>query len=93
MPFTKDLKVTEITGLMGRWQLLKTEPKIFVILHITHGIKYVIERLLSEEFKRLHIVFGMANDKDTESVLRLLPKMQIITSPKLPFKELLMKLN
>jgi dihydrofolate synthase/folylpolyglutamate synthase len=68
-------KVTEITGLMGRWQLLKTEPKIFCdIAHNSHGIKYVIERLLSEEFKRLHIVFGMANDKDTESVLRLLPK-------------------
>ncbi len=67
--------VTEITGLMGRWQELQSSPRIICdIAHNSHGIKYVVEQLSSEKFKRLHIVFGMANDKDTESVLRLMPK-------------------
>lgn len=67
--------VTGLTGLMGRWQQLQTSPKVICdIAHNAHGIRYVAEQLRAEEFHRLHIVFGMANDKDVHSVLSLMPK-------------------
>ena len=67
--------VTHITGLSGRWQQLQTSPKIICdIAHNAHGIRYVAKQLQSENFNRLHIVFGMANDKDIEPVLSLLPQ-------------------
>ncbi|MPM53243.1 Dihydrofolate synthase/folylpolyglutamate synthase [bioreactor metagenome] len=67
--------VITITGLMGRWQQLQSSPKIICdIAHNAHGLRYIAEQLRSEEFDRLHIVFGMVNDKDVKSVLALLPE-------------------
>ena len=67
--------VMDTTGLMGRWQQLASSPRIICdIAHNAHGIQYVVDQLQSERYGRLHIVFGMANDKDAESVLSLLPK-------------------
>ncbi|MBD8349623.1 bifunctional folylpolyglutamate synthase/dihydrofolate synthase [Dysgonomonas sp. HGC4] len=71
--------VTEITGLMGRWQIIQqANPKIICDTgHNVGGIKYVSEQLLSEKYDRLHIVIGMVNDKDISHVLALLPKEAI----------------
>lgn len=67
--------VITITGLMGRWQLLQSSPKIICdIAHNTHGLRLVADQLLAEHYSRLHIVFGMANDKEIDAVLALLPK-------------------
>lgn len=68
--------VAELTGLMGRWQVLQAEkPKIVCDTgHNAHGIRYIVEQLKNEKYNRLHIVFGMVNDKDIQAVLRLLPK-------------------
>jgi dihydrofolate synthase/folylpolyglutamate synthase len=67
--------VISLTGLMGRWQQLQSSPKIICdIAHNAHGLRYIAEQLLSENYDRLHIVFGMANDKDVNSVLALMPK-------------------
>ena len=67
--------VISLTGLLGRWQILQQEPKIICdIAHNSHGIEYVVDQLLNERFNKLHIVFGMANDKDIDSVLKLMPK-------------------
>jgi dihydrofolate synthase/folylpolyglutamate synthase len=67
--------VTAITGLMGRWQQLRSSPKIVCdIAHNAHGLQYVAKQLLAENYKTLHIIFGMANDKDVDSVLALMPK-------------------
>ena len=70
--------VCELTGLMGRWQKLQDYPT--VICDTGHNVDGF--RMLCEQFKyihdiskqNLHIVFGMVNDKDIESVLQLLPK-------------------
>jgi len=71
-------QVVEITGLMGRWQLLQSSPRIICdIAHNAHGLRYVVEQLQSEKYDRLHIVFGMANDKDVDSVLSLMPEKAI----------------
>jgi dihydrofolate synthase/folylpolyglutamate synthase len=68
--------VTALTGLMGRWQQLQLSPKIICdIAHNEHGLRYIAKQLLIENWSRLHIVFGMANDKDVDSVLSLMPKV------------------
>ena len=70
------LHVVELTGLMGRWQVVQSSaPKIVCDTgHNTGGIQYVAEQLRNEKYDRLHIVLGMVNDKDISSVLALLPK-------------------
>ncbi len=68
-------RVVNTTGLMGRWQTISSTPRtICDIAHNAHGIRYVAEQLRSEPYEQLHIVFGMANDKDVDDVLSLLPK-------------------
>lgn len=70
--------VTALTGLMGRWQQLQSSPKIIGdIAHNAHALRYVAEQLLAEHCDRLHIVFGMSNDKDVEAVFRLMPKKAV----------------
>jgi dihydrofolate synthase/folylpolyglutamate synthase len=67
-------KVIENTGLMGRWQIVRYNPKIVLDTgHNVAGIEYIVRQLRSENYDRLHIVFGMVNDKDIASVLQLLP--------------------
>ncbi|MDR1810671.1 MAG: bifunctional folylpolyglutamate synthase/dihydrofolate synthase, partial [Prevotella sp.] len=66
--------VAELTGLLGRWQVLQDAPKVICDTgHNTAGIRYVVGQLEKERFSRLHIVFGMVNDKDISGVLSLLP--------------------
>jgi dihydrofolate synthase/folylpolyglutamate synthase len=66
--------VIENTGLMGRWQIAGQNPKIVLDTgHNEAGIKYIAQHLQSEKYDRLHIVFGMVNDKDTSAILQLLP--------------------
>ena len=67
--------VTETTGLQGRWQTLQTRPTIICDTgHNEHGICRVIEQLLSLPCRQLHVVIGMANDKDVDKILCLFPK-------------------
>ena len=67
--------VVENTGLMGRWQIVGQNPKIVIDTgHNEAGIKYITQQLQSEKYEKLHIVFGMVNDKDITSVLKLLPQ-------------------
>ncbi|HHU97938.1 MAG TPA: bifunctional folylpolyglutamate synthase/dihydrofolate synthase, partial [Petrimonas sp.] len=68
-------RVVNTTGLMGRWQTISSTPRtICDIAHNAHGIRYLAEQLRSEPYEQLHIVFGMANDKEVDEVLSLLPK-------------------
>ena len=69
------LNVTKNTGLKGRWQILGLEPKIVCdTAHNKEGLIHVVQQLKSEIFKKLHIVFGVVNDKDLSSIIPLLPK-------------------
>lgn len=62
------------TGLMGRWQVIGTNPTIICDTgHNPAGIKLVVEQLNSSLWKKLHLVIGMVNDKDQGEVLSLLP--------------------
>jgi dihydrofolate synthase/folylpolyglutamate synthase len=67
--------VKKLTGLMGRWQTLSENPLIIADTgHNEDGIKEVLKNLERYTYKKLHIVFGVVNDKDVTSILKLLPK-------------------
>ena len=69
------LKVTENTGLRGRWEVLGSSPTIICdTAHNREGLRLVFKQLQSEKFQRLHVVLGMVNDKDIQSLLELFPK-------------------
>jgi dihydrofolate synthase/folylpolyglutamate synthase len=72
------LKVVDNTGLIGRWQILNQYPKIICDTgHNKEGLTYVMQQLSKEEYSNLHIVFGVVNDKDLQSILPLFPKNAI----------------
>jgi dihydrofolate synthase/folylpolyglutamate synthase len=67
--------VVQLTGLMGRWQIISENPKIVCdTAHNEHGIHYVAKQLQAENYKTLRIVFGVVDDKDVDAMLVLLPK-------------------
>lgn len=69
------LKVTTNTGLQGRWQQLGENPKIICdTAHNKHGLAIVMNQIKKETFENLHIVLGVVNDKDLDSILPLFPK-------------------
>ena len=71
-------RVVELTGLKGRWQVLREKPKTVCDTgHNAHGIRYIVEQLKQEKHNRLHVVFGMVNDKDIASVLAMLPRQAV----------------
>lgn len=63
------------TGLLGRWQELSRSPyTICDTGHNIDGLTEVVAQLKTCKYERLHFVMGMVNDKDVDSVLRILPK-------------------
>ncbi|MBC2846514.1 bifunctional folylpolyglutamate synthase/dihydrofolate synthase [Winogradskyella flava] len=69
------LNVVTNTGLQGRWQILGNNPKVICdTAHNKEGLTSVIQQLYSEAFENLHIVFGVVNDKDLDTVIPLLPQ-------------------
>ena len=68
-------EVVVLTDLKGRWQTVSENPKIVLDSgHNKAGFEYIAEQLKHLEYNRLHIVFGMVNDKDITGVLALLPQ-------------------
>jgi dihydrofolate synthase/folylpolyglutamate synthase len=69
------LQVVKNTGLQGRWQQLGESPKIICdTAHNKHGLAIVMKQIEKEIFENLHIVLGVVNDKDLDSILPLFPK-------------------
>lgn len=68
--------VVELTGLMGRWQLLQEKPRVICDTgHNTGGWQY-LNMQLKEVIKRSRhtiMIVGMVNDKDINGVLELMP--------------------
>ena len=67
--------VIQNTGLLGRWQILKQKPfTVCDTAHNRHGLKIVLNQIQKHSFETLHIVLGVVNDKDLDSILPLFPK-------------------
>lgn len=68
-------KVITNTGLAGRWQTLADRPlTVCDTGHNIDGITEITKQLKTCRYERLHFVIGMVNDKDIDSVLRILPQ-------------------
>lgn len=69
------LNVVKNTALQGRWQQLGENPKIICdTAHNKHGLTIVMNQIKKETFENLHIVLGVVNDKDLDSILPLFPQ-------------------
>ncbi len=62
------------TGLLGRWQVIQEKPlTICDVGHNKAGIQLIVEQLKLTGYKKLHFIIGVVEDKDVDSVLKLLP--------------------
>jgi dihydrofolate synthase/folylpolyglutamate synthase len=63
------------TGIMGRWQTIGSNPRsICDTAHNVEGIAAVIRQIKQIPWHRLHMVWGMVDDKDLDMILPLLPE-------------------
>lgn len=69
-------EIVKRTGLLGRWQTICNDPKVICDTgHNIGGIKEIIKQIESMDYRNLHIVFGMVNDKDIDEIFELMPKI------------------
>lgn len=84
------LKTIENTGLLGRWQVLQTSPKVICdTAHNKEGLSLVMEQLKEEDYEQLHIVLGVVKDKALDLILPLFPSEGVqyyFTAPDIPRK-------
>lgn len=67
--------VTTLTGLRGRWEKLRENPVVICDTgHNVAGWKWLAPQIKSVVCRKLRLVFGMVDDKDVETVIKLLPK-------------------
>ncbi|PXX99052.1 dihydrofolate synthase [Marinifilum breve] len=68
-------QIVKETGLLGRWQVLQENPKVICDTgHNAAGIREIIEQIGMIDYRKLNIVFGLVDDKNTDEVLSLMPK-------------------
>ena len=73
--FSAFARVTELTGLMGRWQKLQDSPLVICDTgHTVGGWQYLSKQIAAVPCHQRRIVFGMVSDKDVSSVMEMLPK-------------------
>jgi dihydrofolate synthase/folylpolyglutamate synthase len=68
--------VTELTGLMGRWQTLQTEPLVICDTGHNPGAWEHLTLQLQQKAQshtHLRMVIGVMNDKDVATILSLMP--------------------
>lgn len=92
--------VVDLTHLRGRWETIQTSPQVIIDTgHNIGGWEYIAKQLqrIIDENKKLHIIFGVAADKEISTILSLLPKSafyyftQASVKRSLPVQELLEK--
>ncbi|GAA3616855.1 folylpolyglutamate synthase/dihydrofolate synthase family protein [Flavivirga amylovorans] len=72
------LKTVNNTGLLGRWQVINETPKVVCDTgHNREGLSYVMNQIHNENYKTLHIIIGVVNDKDLSTIMDLFPKKAI----------------
>ena len=71
-------KIIKNTGLSGRWQILNHTPKaICDTAHNREGLSLVMKQLNTVSYDQLHIVLGVVDDKNLDTILPLFPKNAI----------------
>ena len=68
-------RVSDISGLMGRWTLIANEPRTICDTgHNVAGVQYIVKQLAKEKYSNLHIVLGFVKDKDITHILEMFPR-------------------
>ena len=63
------------TKYSGRWHILSRNPLTIADgAHNPEAIKTTLQYIKTMDYNRLHIIFGVVNDKDWDKILQLLPK-------------------
>ena len=68
--------VSHMTGLMGRWQQLQSNPEVICDIGHNPGAWEINKRMLlfvSAYHNHTHIVLGISNDKDINGILSMMP--------------------
>lgn len=67
--------VTQLTGLKGRWQVIRQQPlTICDTGHNQGAMREIVKQLEALSYRRLFVVLGFSAEKDLSSILPLLPK-------------------
>lgn len=69
--------VKKITGLYGRWDVIRHKPTVILeVAHNEDGIRQMLQHLsvIKPSNSAVHIVMGMVKDKSPEKILQILPK-------------------
>ncbi|RYG40113.1 MAG: bifunctional folylpolyglutamate synthase/dihydrofolate synthase, partial [Chitinophagaceae bacterium] len=69
-------KVSLNTGLHGRWEIIRQNPKIIVdVAHNRDGFAALLNQLeLQFPNNKWHFILGFVNDKDINAIMELLPR-------------------
>lgn len=68
-------RVRQNTGFAGRWYILANNPLIVTdTAHNKDGLLNVLNQIDSIEYRNLHIVLGVVDDKSLDTILPLFPK-------------------
>ncbi|MDY4410009.1 MAG: folylpolyglutamate synthase/dihydrofolate synthase family protein [Prevotella sp.] len=70
--------VVELTGLRGRWEQVRQQPRVVCDTgHNVGGWQYLGKQIAAQPCRQLRIVFGMVDDKDIHTVMQLLPRKAV----------------
>lgn len=68
-------RVKKLTGLHGRWEIIRHNPAVILdVGHNVDGMKQIVHQLELSAYRHLYIIIGMVKDKETDKVLGLLPR-------------------
>lgn len=68
-------QVKRLTGLHGRWELIRHHPNVVLdVAHNVEGIQQLVSQLELVNSNQSHIVIGIVKDKEIDEMLKLLPK-------------------
>ena len=69
-------KVTQNTGLRGRWEILEQQPEIIAdVTHNAEGFKAVVQQLKKRKSDgELRLVLGFVKGKQMDTIFSMLPK-------------------
>lgn len=65
----------EKADIRGRWQVVGNEPLVVCdTAHNVAGIRFVVEQIIRQSYKKLYVVLGAVSDKDVDEMLMIMPK-------------------
>lgn len=92
--------VCDITKLRGRWEKVMDKPLVICDTgHNVAGWQYLSQQIKAVTCKKRRIVFGMVDDKDIDTVLKMLPDdaeyyfCQASTHRAIPVEKIIAKVN